>query len=119
MLYIVANVEREEPAHDSVVGLAKRRPPDDSPFWTSRQPVLWLAAHNLVADPDTYYRDVAQRLGMEFVAELPVMMDDSASVANIIGPSALTRLSFFVYRDERHNGGRVVVACACQESSSM
>lgn len=105
-------MEREGLAHDRVAGFSKRPLPGDSPFWRSGQPVLWLAAHNLVAHPGSYYRDVAERLGLEFTTELPVMIDDSASVANIIGPAVLTRLSFFVYRDGDGDDGEVVVACA-------
>ncbi|MGY4711702.1 glycosyltransferase family 2 protein [Mycolicibacterium sp. CBM1] len=81
---------------------------DSSPFWTSRQPVLWLAAHDLVREPETYYCDVASALGYQYISDIPVMMDDSASVANLIGPSILTKLSFFVFRQD----GEFVVACA-------
>ncbi|WP_176562199.1 glycosyltransferase family 2 protein [Mycolicibacterium palauense] len=98
----------EELAHELVAGFSSVPVPRHSPFWQSDHPVLWLAAHDLVRNPETYYRDLAEAFGMEFTSELPVMMDDSASVANIVGPSVLTRLSFFLYRE----GEEVVVACA-------
>ena len=98
----------EELGRDCVARFSKREIPPDSPFWRCAQPVLWLAAHNLVANPRTYYRDLAQQVGLAFDTELPVLMDDSASIANIVGPTMLTRLSFFPYRD----AGDVVVACA-------
>lgn len=67
---------------------------------TTDQPILWLVARGLVEDVDHFYQKIARLLGLRYIDELPVNINDSGSLAHKIGAEVQSKYLFFAYRKD-------------------
>ncbi len=104
MLMSAAHLDRAK-----LLDLALKHPSQDSSFWQSPQPTLWLPAHNQVTDPGNYYKAVAELHSLTYQGDIPVKMNDTGSLAASVGAERLSRYWFFPFKDKQ---GHLVVACA-------
>lgn len=77
-------------------------------YYAAEDPIAWLTAHNHIIDHENLYPNLAALLGLEYIAEIPVAINNSKSLAYSIGPMVLSELMAFPYvRD----GAIVIATC--------
>lgn len=75
-------------------------------FLTAEDPIAWLIAHNHVHDSVHFYADAAALFGIRYVTDIPVVINNTNSLAYSIGSETLSKLLAYPYKE----GDKIIIA---------